>query len=156
MFDKILVPLDGSDLAASILPQVTELAKKLQAELTLIHVSPGEQDAIAVPPGSIAADVLQTCRAYLNMLGKDLQHQGLKVKVVCLRGNPAQEIIRYAEEHQIDFIAMATHGGGEVAWLLGSIARKVVAHASRPVMLFRVLEFEFPQLKGTVKPIKFT
>jgi nucleotide-binding universal stress UspA family protein len=155
MFNKILVPLDGSEIAASILPQVAELARKLQAELILIHVSPGEKSAMATPSGSTAVAVHQTCQAYLNMLGKDLQRQGLKVEVVCLTGNPAQEIIRYADEHQMDLITMATHGSGEVAWLLGSIARKVVTHASKPVLLFRVLELESPPLKETVRTIKF-
>jgi hypothetical protein len=55
----------------------------------------------------------------------------------------------------MDLITMATHGSGEVAWLLGSIARKVVTHASKPVLLFRVLELDSPPLKETVRTIKF-
>ena len=149
MFKKILVPLDGSELAASILPQVAELANKSQAELTLLHVSPGEEGDVAAPAGSTAAEVFQACNSYLNLLGKDLQHQGLKIDVVCLQGNTAREIIRYADEHKVDLIVMTTHGSGEVAWLLGSIAKKVVTHASKPVMLFRVLELKAPPLKAT-------
>lgn len=71
--------------------------------------------------------------------------------MVCLAGVPAREIIRYADEHQLDLIALATHGRGEVAWLLGSIAKKVITHASVPVLLFRVLGEEPPSLKGEVK-----
>ena len=151
MFKKILVPLDGSELASSILPQVAELAKKFQAELTLIHVSPGEEADLAAPLRSTAADIHKTCEAYLNFLVRDLQRQGLMINVVCLTGNPAREIIRYADEHQVDLIAMASHGSGEVAWLLGSIAKKVVTHTSSPVMVFRVLEMELPSLKAKVK-----
>lgn len=151
MFKKILVPLDGSELAASILPQVAELAKRFQAEFTLLHVYSGEEADAAAPPGSTTAAVLKTCEAYLSLLGKNLQDRGLKVKVVCLAGVPAREIIRYADEHQLDLIALATHGRGEVAWLLGSIAKKVITHASVPVLLFRVLGEEPPSLKGKVK-----
>lgn len=150
MFKKILVPLDGSDLAASILPQVAELAQKFQSELILIHVSPGDEEEVDAPPGTTAAAVLQTCEAYLSMLGRELD-KNLKVEVVCVRGNVAREIIRCAEKRQVDLIAMATHGSGEVAWLLGSIARKVVTHSSRPVMVFRVLEVETPPLKETAR-----
>lgn len=151
MFKKILVPLDGSELAASILPQVAELAKKFQAEFTLFHVYPGEETDAPAPPGSTAANVLKTCEAYLSLLGRNLQDQGLKVEVVCLGGVPAREIVRYADEHQFDLIALATHGRGEVAWLLGSIAKKVITHASVPVLLFRVLELAPPLLKGKVR-----
>jgi nucleotide-binding universal stress UspA family protein len=143
MFKKILVPLDGSELAASILPQVGELAQKFQAELTLIHV--GREEA------GQGAPLHETCQAYLGLLGKDLQKQGLKVEVVCITGNPVREIIRYANEHQMDLIAMATHGSGEVAWLLGSVAHKVITRSSVPVMLFRVLKLEPPPLKTAVR-----
>jgi len=47
----------------------------------------------------------------------------------------------------MDLIAMATHGTGEVAWVLGSTAEKVVSHATVPVLLFRVIEFKPPLLK---------
>ena len=59
---------------------------------------------------------------------------------------PAREIIHYAEANKMDLIAMATHGRGEVAWVMGSVAEKVVSHATVPVLLFRVLEFK-PVLK---------
>lgn len=70
MFKKILVPLDGSELSASILPQVAELAKRCQAEFTLLHVYSGEEADAAAPPGSTKAAVLKTCEAYLSLLAK--------------------------------------------------------------------------------------
>ncbi|MFZ2087798.1 MAG: universal stress protein [Desulfobaccales bacterium] len=148
MFKKILVPLDGSELAASILPQVAELAGKFQAELILVHVSP-EEDREGAKAAS--NDDLNTCAAYLSLLGKELRQQGLKVKVVCVTGNPVREILRCANERQVDLIAMATHGSGEVAWLLGSVANKVITRSPMPVMLFRVLKLEPPPLKPAVK-----
>ena len=151
MFKKILVPLDGSELASSILPQVAELAKKFQAEVTLIHVSPGEEEDMAGASGSTAADVRKACEAYIGILAKDLQRQGLKIDVACINGNPAREIIRYAGEHRVDLIAMASHGSGELAWLLGSVANKVLTHTDKQVLLYRVLESELPSPKGKEK-----
>lgn len=144
MFKKILVPLDGSELAFSILPQVAELAKQSDAALTLIHV-------VSAGPTSAAPAQKKVCEAYLALVGKELQQQGLKVDWVCVEGDAPREIIRYAEDHKLDLIAMATHGKGEVAWLLGSTAEKVITHATVPVMLFRILFKELPPLKEELK-----
>jgi len=51
----------------------------------------------------------------------------------------------------IDFIAMATHGRGEVSWILGSTAEKVVTHATAPTLLFRVMETRIPEFKDSQK-----
>ena len=78
---------------------------------------------------------------------KDLEAQGVKAAAVCVKGTPAQEIITYADKNGLDLIAMATHGRGEVAWVLGSVAEKVVSHATVPVLMFRVLGIKPPQTK---------
>jgi nucleotide-binding universal stress UspA family protein len=83
----------------------------------------------------------------LAQAAKGLQDQGLDVKTECVEGVPAREIIYYADKNKMDLIAMATHGTGEVAWVLGSTAEKVVSHATVPVLLFRVIEFKPPLLK---------
>lgn len=155
MIKKILVPLDGSPLANKILPLVSDLAKKYEAEVTLLHVyfiEFGEP----VPPSvteAIEREVAQ-CELFLANTAKELQNQGVKqVKIVCLKGSPAREIISYAKNNQIDLIAMSTHGRGEVAWVLGSVAEKVVSHAPVPVLLHRVMEFKLPVFKEEFPPI---
>ena len=77
--------------------------------------------------------------------------QGLNVNHECVEGVPAREIIAYAEANKMDLIAMATHGRGEVAWVLGSTAEKVVTHATVPTLLFRVMETKIPEFKDTQK-----
>jgi len=149
MFKKILVPLDGSDLAAKILPQVVDLAKMSQAQVTLIHVCYVAEVGEATP-GVIAKAVEQEakwCATFLGKAAQDLKAKGVDVKSECVEGVPAREIIAYADKNKMDLIAMATHGRGEVAWVLGSTAEKVVSHANVPVLLFRVLEFKPPLLK---------
>jgi nucleotide-binding universal stress UspA family protein len=151
MFGKILVPLDGSELAAKVLPTVVEMAKKFNSLVTLVHVCHTEGPAVGeASPGVAAAAPAaeqKVCEAFLSQAGKDLQGQGLNVNWACVEGVPAREIIGYAAKNNYDLICMATHGKGEVAWVLGSTAERVVTHATVPVLLVRVMEFKPPVLK---------
>ncbi len=155
MFKKILVPLDGSSLAEKILPNVVELAKCMDAQITLLHVCyfPNAAAMEALPPKmeeTAAEGEVKECAMFLGKVAKDLQMQGLNVVFECVSGLPAREIIAYADTKDIDLIAMATHGRGEVAWVLGSTAEKVVAHATAPTLLFRVMGTEVPKLKENI------
>jgi nucleotide-binding universal stress UspA family protein len=148
MFKKILVPLDGSELAAKIIPQVIELAKAHQAEVTILHVAYTEYGQAS--PGTMAQAVAQEakrCEAFLGQVAKEMMAQGVQVNVECVEGSPAREILGYAKANKMDLIALATHGRGEVAWVLGSVAEKVISHASIPVLLLRVVEVKLPDLK---------
>ncbi len=150
MFNKILVPLDGSELAAKVLPQVVELAKTFKAQVTVIHVCYMPAIGETTSPGAIAAAEVgakKWCAKFLGQTAKDLQAQGVDIKTECVEGVPAREIIAYAENNNMDLIALATHGKGEVAWVLGSTAEKVVSHSTVPVLLVRVIEFKPPLLK---------
>jgi len=149
MFNKILVPLDGSDLAAKVLPKVVELAKNFNSQVTLFHSCHTEAFGEASPGVLAAAPAAEqkVCETFLAQAGKDLEGQDVKVNWVCEEGPPARQIIGYSAKNQFDLICMATHGKGEVAWVLGSTAEKVVSHATVPVLLVRVMEFKPPALK---------
>jgi nucleotide-binding universal stress UspA family protein len=139
-------------MAASILPQVVELCQKCNSRLTLLHVCrTGEKGDSASSGAACFPDEQRLCEAYLSLVGKDLQNQGVNVAWACVKGIAAKEIIDYADLHKMDLIALATHGKGEVAWLLGSTAEKVITHATVPVMLFRILYQEPPRLKEQIK-----
>jgi nucleotide-binding universal stress UspA family protein len=146
MFAKILVPLDGSKMAGKILPQVIELAKTLNSQVTLIYVYYAEvsEATSGVIKEAFAREAKQ-CELFLAQAAKELENQGIKVNFACIEGDPARGIIGYAEKNGMDLIAMATHGRGEVAWMLGSVAEKVVSHSPIPVLLMRVVE---------IKPVK--
>ncbi|MEW6657087.1 MAG: universal stress protein [Thermodesulfobacteriota bacterium] len=149
MFTKILVPLDGSELAAKVLPKVIEMAKTFKAQVTIFHAcytpAIGETTPGTMKAAAAAED--KWCAAFLGKVAGDLKAQGVDVKTECAEGVPAREIIAYADKHKMDLIAMATHGSGEVAWVLGSTAEKVVSHATVPVLLFRVIEIKPPLMK---------
>ena len=152
MFKKILVPLDGSDLAAKILPQVAELAKQAKARVTLLAV--GSSDTCrtgAAPPATMKEGAVcpeLPLATYLDQAAGKLRAQGVEVEWVYKQGDPAHEIVAYAAENDLDLIAIASHGGGAIAWVLGSVAHKVIAHAPGAVLLWRVTEPEPPGLKS--------
>jgi len=147
MFKKILVPLDGSELAAKILPQVADLAKSQSAEVVLLNVYPDWGEPTSEEVKNLIESEVKKCESFVAQAAKDLAARGVKATPVCVKGTPAQEIITYADKQGLDLIAMATHGRGEVAWILGSVAEKVVSHATVPVLLFRVLGLKPPKTK---------
>ena len=148
MFKKILVPLDGSELAAKVLPQVIDLAKAHGSQVTLLHVFLDLKKAVS---GELLEELMahevKSCETYLAQVAKDLAAQGVNVQTECFVGLPPQDIIAYADKNSMDLIAMATHGKGEVAWVLGSTAEKIVTHATVPVLLIRVMEIAAPKTK---------
>ena len=103
------------------------------AHVTLISVSSEATDVAGMASPEIfkeaARHEVKACQRYLEATAKDLQGKGLKVDSVCLEGVPARAIIKYAQENPVDLIALATHGKGEVAWVLGSTAEKILSHA---------------------------
>jgi nucleotide-binding universal stress UspA family protein len=147
MFKKILVPLDGSDLAAKILPQVEELAKQVKAQVTLLAVGSSNICEGEGAPTAAACPELPIGK-YLEQIAGKLRAQGLEANWVYKQGEPAHEIVAYADANEMDLIAIASHGGGEFAWILGSVAKKVIAHATVALLLWRVIEPKPPTLKS--------
>jgi nucleotide-binding universal stress UspA family protein len=149
MFKNILVPLDGSELAAKIIPQVEDLAGLFNARVVLITIGSSSPVEVEEASGEKAKEAVAQLPAvqYLEETAGALRARGLNVTWVYKPGTPTREIITYATDHQFDLIALASHGAGEVAWVLGSVAEKVVSHATVPVLLIRVMETKPPVLK---------
>ena len=147
MFNKILVPLDGSELAGKVISQAEDLAKTFNAQLVLLTVGSAEIGESAPEAFKSEAVARLPEARYLAATTAALQAKGLKATWAYKQGAPAQEIINYAIEHQVDLIAMASHGAGEIAWLLGSVAQRVVSHAPVPVLLVRVMQPKLPEHK---------
>lgn len=161
---RILVPLDGSELAASVLPHVQTLAQCTGAEVVLLRVVPHAPDPAGsdvdllmagLSTGSKAAQPLPildsdnaeqtesahqqaTAREYLSATADSVSHWGVRVQPLMQIGHPAETIIDMARSVHADLIAMATHGrGGLRRFLTGSVADRVLQHASVPVLLVR-------------------
>jgi nucleotide-binding universal stress UspA family protein len=150
MIKKILVPLDGSKLAECALPYVEEIATKMAVdEVVLISVTerikgfrpiedpnqPSGQTLIPEGTGKME----KQAQKYLNRIAKGLEAKGVK-KVVneVPFGDPAEEIIFYADTKGCDLIIIASHGrGGPSRWIYGSIAEKVFRALCAPVLMVR-------------------
>jgi nucleotide-binding universal stress UspA family protein len=127
---RLLVPLDGSDLAEAVLPDVIAITKRRGAELLLLRV------AYARAPGAAPVAEAQA-EAYLAGLAHRLAGEGLPVRPTVRYGFAPEEILDEIGRQRPDLVAMATHGHtGLTHLLLGSVAEKVLRSSPVPVLLF--------------------
>jgi nucleotide-binding universal stress UspA family protein len=142
MYKKILVPLDGSDLAKMALDQAERLAKNFDAEIILFQVVPfmpiyGSPELVT--PLIVDEKQKEAAEKYLANLAEELRKRGFKVTAMVRTGQQvAVEIIDFAKESGADLIMMCTHGrSGITRWVLGSVALKVLTRAETPILLIR-------------------
>ena len=134
MYDRILVPLDGSDVARAIVPRVQDMAGAHGAEVILLSVLP----ASGVHPATAAQEQDQA-EEHLAEVAQALADKGVNARHTIRHGSdPAAEIVDYAEVNDVDLIAMSTHGRGGVGrWVFGSVAAKVLEGTTKPILLVR-------------------
>jgi len=146
MFERILVPLDGSDLAEAILPLVQEMAWTHKSTVQLIRVvrSPRTTEStrsedMMVLNQQVVSVMEQDAHNYLAGKKGQLRQVNIPVSTkVIVSEMPASTILDYAEEEEADLIAMSTHGrSGIRRWVYGSVAEKILQGASCPVLLVR-------------------
>jgi nucleotide-binding universal stress UspA family protein len=141
VYRRMLVPLDGSKLAEETIPYARELAGRLNLDLDFLHVSGPLESRLSMVQtymDNIAEAVRgQIQRIQTTTIGKEA-FRPIDVKSKVVTGYPPEEILKYAEENNIDLILIATHGASGVRrWALGSVAHQVL-HASKvPVWLIR-------------------
>lgn len=139
---KVLLPLDGSELAESVLEYVTELVGKMSLEFILLHVcKPNVAEMVPLHRVYIQqqiAKITDNAKAAEKKQGTDKEFKKVTVRGEIIVGPPAEEIIRFAEKENVDLILMASHGlSGIKRWALGSIADKVLRASNVPVWLIR-------------------
>ncbi|MDO8472676.1 MAG: universal stress protein, partial [Dehalococcoidia bacterium] len=149
MYDKILVPLDGSELAECALPHVLELAKGCHVgEVILLRIC--EPPTIradypsSLPEGwerhveRLTEGARGQCGLYLDDVQKRLEAEGISVKTVSGLGDPSEEIVGYASRNNVDLIVMTSHGRrGVKHWAMGSVAERVFRATCVPVLMVR-------------------
>jgi nucleotide-binding universal stress UspA family protein len=143
----VLVPLDGSELAESVLPHVEDLAKGRDDDpmdvILLAVVEPIVYPALdpsfsPVEFHEALEAYAETRRGYIGETEKLLRGRGLEVRSEVQMGSPAEEIVNYADENRIGLVVMATHGRSGISrWVYGSVAERVLTGTSRPVFLVR-------------------
>jgi nucleotide-binding universal stress UspA family protein len=143
-FDSLLVPLDGSALAESVLPSAVALAKALNARVVLarayelpMSTYAGGEDYYTSKYDEFKAMLKEEAGAYLEAKVNELKASGFeRVYSVLLEGDAAERIIDVARKTSKNWIAMCTHGrSGVKRWVLGSVTEKVVRHSGDPVLI---------------------
>jgi len=142
MYKKILVPLDGSELAKLALDHAEKLAKTFEAEIILFQVVPfmpiyGSPELVT--PLIVDEKQKEAAEKYLANLTEELKKKGIKAAAMVRTGQQvAVEIIDFAKESGVDLIVMCTHGrSGITRWVLGSVALKILTRAETPILLLR-------------------
>jgi nucleotide-binding universal stress UspA family protein len=153
MFERVLVPLDGSKVGEAALPVVEQLVDKLaprtQVEVVLFGVITLLRHWVVV--GEASAPVQYTeeeltliknrVTNYLEKTGETMKKRGLVIKTIVATGNASDEILKAADDIKADLIAMSTHGRSGLRRLaFGSITDKVIRGANVPMLLVRAPE----------------
>jgi len=143
MYRKIVVPLDGSELAEGILPHVGELIRERDSQVYLLSIVPTMRGVLPPvvdwrPKGEEQQRVEQELREYLRKVAQRLEPVAAEVQIHVRFGRPADEVLAFAEDVEADLIAMTTHGrSGIRRWIFGGVAEQVLRAALCPVLLVR-------------------
>jgi len=145
VYQRVLVPLDGSRVAEAILPFIEQIAGPLDMEVLLVRVVPlTSMDVVGMAKEAQAgAPILKELDAqgYLEPLVASLKAKGVRAGARVRIGDPATEIVAAAKEINADLIAMTTHGRSGLGRLLfGSVAEAVLRGSPIPVFLLRTSE----------------
>jgi len=138
MYRRILVAIENSAADKAILEHVRQLAALTGAELHLVHVADGW---VARNFNSLQlreSEEMKADRTYLEQVAADLTSQGLSVSTELAMGDPATELIRLAQEREVDLLAMSTHGHRFLNDLIrGTTVSRVRHFVKIPVLLLR-------------------
>jgi nucleotide-binding universal stress UspA family protein len=152
MYNKILVPLDGSKLSENSLTHVQELLTGCYVRDIILLMVIGPSDPIVLDgedSGAVNKEFLdaekemkkakEQAEKYLIKAGENLKKMGVMVQnvIIPLEHNlsVAEIILQYAEKNEMDLIVMSTHGrSGVTRWAFGSVADRVVRHSKIPVL----------------------
>ncbi len=147
MYRKVLVPLDGSELAECALPYVVDLVKNGGVEeVTILNVysahiefMPSEYNYGGLAYADLKERVMEYSRTYLDDVESRLSAEGIKVNTQSVESlRPAKIISEYVREMGIDLIIIATHGyTGFEKLMFGSVALQVLHNSTVPVLLIR-------------------
>ena len=150
MFARILVPLDGSELAERALPLARSITQSSNATIHLVQAVSRLPEAEAGRSGDsiLVADLERDAarqlvearitrgKEYIGRVAAQLEKAGIEVATALLEGGAAENIVDYTREHGIDLVVMSTHGfGGLKRLLLGSVTDRVIRSCEVPVLV---------------------
>lgn len=159
MYQKIMIPLDGSELAECVLPHAEAFVKGGMAKTAVLiwvleplpsamygasvetFASSAQEDIFASNTDyweKMAVERRSTAQDYLNRIAVRFQNYGAEIKCEVLEGQTAATLAGYAEKNAVDLLLIATHGRSGVSrWLMGSVADRVLHYSHVPVLMVR-------------------
>ena len=150
MYSKIMVPLDGSELAECVLPHVAAIATgcKIATVVFVRVIDPGTVSASLPAQGELGsqeksrrqteAQRKENAEAYLKKIIEsfDLENAALRYEV--LEGRVAENLADWAEKNEVDLIVIASHGRSGIGrWVMGSVADRIMRTVCIPVLMIR-------------------
>ena len=149
MYQKILVPLDGSKLAECVLPHVEAIAEGCNVQNVMfvrvvepVHIpDSGEYDGYT-PNAKDWQRMEIALRAaadnYLNQLLSRTKYDGIKIQSAVIPGRAAESIAEYADKNGVDLITISTHGRSGISrWVRGSVADRILRSTNVPILMVR-------------------
>lgn len=148
MYQKILVPVDGSELAECVLPHVESIAKGCQVR-EVVFVRVAEPVPLSILGEEFTGDTREwqhieaenkkAAENYLNRLVSRLKYDGISIQSEVLIGGRIADIIAdYATKNKVDLIITATHGRSGISrWVWGSVADRILRAACVAVLMVR-------------------
>jgi nucleotide-binding universal stress UspA family protein len=157
MFERILVPLDGSKRAEQAIPVAVSIARATHGSVVLLQVPPrpSELYLLSVEPVEVEEDVMTEKRDeikhYLAQLATSEALGGVETITKVVDGAPAEAILAVARAQDAGLIVMCSHGyTGFKRWVLGSITQKVAWHSTTPVLVLRDSDHKLTSLSQNV------
>jgi nucleotide-binding universal stress UspA family protein len=140
---EILIPLDGSREAESVLPYLRDLAPKFGSRVHILGVCIGRK----------TRRVNRLLEDYIIEIANGLHRDNIQAEPIIQYGIAADKILDFTVEKEIDLIIMTTHGrSGITRWWMGSVAEKVISEATAPVLLIRSRR---PRKTGAAEKLHF-
>jgi nucleotide-binding universal stress UspA family protein len=137
--EKVLVPLDGSDLAEAALETAIDILNEQPGTILVLLRAAESGEATLSGPADLLARDLREAEGYLSGVAAGLRECGItRVKTVVWRGPAAPTIVETAETERVDLIVMSSHGrGGPGRLIFGSVAESVLHGTRTPILLVR-------------------
>ncbi len=142
MYQKIVVPLDGSKFSECSLQHVKAIATGCKVPkvvlLRVVEPVPKDYHTLGMPSGLLNdtdKKLADEAKDYLTKIAGDLKKEGVVTEVAVLQGTATEAILDYIEKNKVDLLIMSTHGRSGISrWALGSVAERVLRHSAIPVL----------------------
>jgi nucleotide-binding universal stress UspA family protein len=150
MYSKIMVPLDGSELAECVLPHVAAIATgcKIATVVFVRVIDPATVSASLPAQGELGsqeksrrqteAQRKENAEAYLKKIIKSIDLENAALRYEVLEGRVAENLADWAEKNEVDLIVIASHGRSGIGrWVMGSVADRIMRTVCIPVLMIR-------------------